>query len=363
MKGYPPSEKGVRRGCWVTNPFYKRGTHWEGANRMEYSIQELVKKIDCWRFWGYCLVASYQYYRICATFMIKRQRWVDVHRHLTRLFPEGESTPPQEVLMRLRSRRRPLPTICEESASEDEDERESVGSRAPGTETDVLSDTPAHGPGRVTTDPSLQELGTASRQLGSADDVTFAGAGACASGTGDALDVFLELSPVDGSQECPQMVTGQGATSSLTDLVDDEAKCIVCLHGAEDEASVNEDMPSAVRYILETTTRLIREMGEYVPYPSGMHWLDCCHQPIHMTCMIRSFYRMEEWKCLHCRRTLASGLWGPIENVKIDPSLWPPSTFQNLDAFVQRRLTLTDHELFHLMQTWDEEEEDVLIGL
>ena len=158
------------------------------------------------------------------------------------------------------------------------------------------------------------------------------------------------------------MVIGQGATSSLTDLVDDEAKCIVCLHGAEDEASVNEDMPSAVRYILETTTRLIHEMGEYVPYPSGIHWLACCHQPIHVTCMIRSFYRMEEWKCPHCRRMLASGLWGPIENVKIDPSLWPPGTFQNLDAFVQRRLTLTDHELFHLMQTWDEEEEDVLIG-
>ena len=71
---------------------------------MEYnSIQELVKKIDCWRFWGYCLVASYQYYRICATFMIKRQRWADVHRHLRRLFPEGESTSPQEVLARLRS--------------------------------------------------------------------------------------------------------------------------------------------------------------------------------------------------------------------------------------------------------------------
>ena len=33
-----------------------------------------------------------------------------------------------------------------------------------------------------------------------------------------------------------------------------------------------------------------------------------------------------------------------------------------LDAFVQRRLTLRDLELFHLMQTWDEEEEDVLIG-
>ena len=255
----------------------------------------------------------------------------------------------------------PLPTIREESASEDEDERESMGSRAPGTETDVLSDTPAHGPGRVTTDPSLQDLGTASRQLGSADDVTFVGARACASGTRDALDVFFGLSPVDGSKECPQMVIGQDATSSLTDLVDDEAKCIVCLHGAEDEASVNEDMPSAVRWILETTTRLIRDMGEYVEYPSEMHWLDCWHQPIHVTCMIRFFYRMEEWKCPHCRRMLASGLWGPTENVKIDSSLWP-ARFQDVDAFVQRRLTLTDHELFHLMQTWDEEEEDVLIG-
>ena len=238
-------------------------------------IEDLIKKIDCWRFWGYCLVASYQYYRICATFMIKRQRWADVHRHLGRLFPDGESGgvgASQESSTRLtgdrdvddvargvavlfpsRSSPRPwaglchLPTIREESTSEDEDKRESMGSRAPGTETDVLSDTPTQGPGRVRTDPSLQDLGTASRQLGSADDVTFVGAGACASGTGDAIDVFFGLSPVDGSQECPQMVTGQGATSSLTDLVDDEAKCIVCLHGAEDEASVNEAMPSAVR--------------------------------------------------------------------------------------------------------------------
>ena len=138
--------------------------------------------------------------------------------------------------------------------SEDEDERESMESRAPRTETDVLLDTPAHGPGRVTTDPSIQDMGTVSWQLGSPDDVTLTGAGACASGTGNALDVFLGLLPVDGSQECPKMVIGQGVTSSLTDLVD-EAMCIICLHGPEDEASVNEDMPSAVRWILETTTR------------------------------------------------------------------------------------------------------------
>ena len=118
----------------------------------------------------------------------------DVARGVAVLFPSRSSPRPWSGLC-------PLPTICEESASEDEDERESMGSRAPRTETDVLSDTPAHGPGRVTTDPSLQDLGTASRQLGSIDDITFIGAGVCASGTGDALDVVLGLSTDDnGSQ-------------------------------------------------------------------------------------------------------------------------------------------------------------------
>ena len=109
--GYPPFEKVVRRGCWVTNPFIK-GAH-TGKERTAWNvyIEDLIKKIDCWHFWGYCLVASYQYYRICAIFMIKRQRWADVHRHLRRLFPEGESTTPQEVLERLRSRRGALRKI------------------------------------------------------------------------------------------------------------------------------------------------------------------------------------------------------------------------------------------------------------
>ena len=96
----------------------------------------------------------------------------DVARGVAVLFPSRSSPRPWAGLC-------PLPTIREESASEDEDERESVGSRAPGTETDVLSDTPAHGPGCVTTDPWLQDLGTASRQLGTTDDVTFVGTGAC----------------------------------------------------------------------------------------------------------------------------------------------------------------------------------------
>ena len=170
----------------------------------------------------------------------------DVARRVAVLFPSRWSPRPCSGLC-------PLPTIREESASEDEDERESMGSRAQGYQTDVLLDTPSYGPGRVTTDPSIQDMGNASRQLGSADDVMFVGAGACASGTGDALDVFIGLSPVDGSQECPKMVIGHGATSSLTDLVD-EAMCIVSLHGAEDEASVNEEMPSVGRCASSTQT-------------------------------------------------------------------------------------------------------------
>ena len=74
-------------------------------------IEDLIKKFGCWRFWGYCLVASYQYYRICTTFRIRRLRWAGVHSELARVFPLGESTTPQEVLGRLSSRRRALRKI------------------------------------------------------------------------------------------------------------------------------------------------------------------------------------------------------------------------------------------------------------
>ena len=107
----------------------------------------------------------------------------DVARGVAVLFPSRSSPLPCSGLC-------PLPAIREESASEDEDEREWVGSRASGAETGILSDTPAQGLGRITVDPSIQDIGNASRQLGSADDVTLPEAGACASGTGDALDVF-----------------------------------------------------------------------------------------------------------------------------------------------------------------------------
>ena len=106
----------------------------------------------------------------------------DVARGVAGLFPSRSSPRPCSGLC-------PLPAIREESASEDEDEREWVGSRASEAERDILPDTPAHGLGRITADPSIQDIGNASRQLGSADDVTLAEAGACASGTGDALDV------------------------------------------------------------------------------------------------------------------------------------------------------------------------------
>ena len=122
---------------------------------------------------------------------------------------------------------RSLFTICEEIASEDEEERESMGSRAPGTKTTVLSDTSSHDPVRATSDPTLQGMENASRQLGSEDDVAYAGAGASASGTGGASDVFHGSNV--GSQGSPEMVMWQGATSDLTELVD-EAECILCLH-------------------------------------------------------------------------------------------------------------------------------------
>ena len=252
---------------------------------------------------------------------------------------------------------RELFAIGEENTSEDESERESVGSGASGTETIVLPDTSTHGTGGHTTDQTVQGLGSPSGQLGSEDDdVIIVGTGTSASGTDGAQNVLLGPS-MDRLQECPALVMARGTSTNQSDLtgVVDQAECIICLHRAEDESVVNEDMPSAVRWILEMTRRIMEEMDAPVQYPSGMHWLHCCHQPVHVTCLVRTFYRTPEWKCPHCRRTLASCLWGPINKVQIDPSLWP-GRFQDVDEFLQRRLVLTDDEITQLMRTWNKEE-------
>lgn len=122
-------------------------------------------------------------------------------------------------------------TIGEESALEDESERESVGSRASGTETIVLPDTTAHRAGGRTTDQTVQSLGNPSGQLGSADDVTVVGAGTSAAGTDGARNVLLRPS-MDGSQECTELVMARGTTTNQSDLTDmvDQADCIICLH-------------------------------------------------------------------------------------------------------------------------------------
>ena len=60
---------------------------------------------------------------------------------------------------------------------------------------------------------------------------------------------------------------------------------------------------------------------------------------------------------------LTSGLWGPIDKVQIDPSLWP-GCFQDVDEFLQRGLVLTDDEMMQLMRAWNEDDdlqEDFLI--
>ena len=117
---------------------------------------------------------------------------------------------------------RELFTIGEGSASEDESEGESVGSRTSRTETVVLPDIPLERVGCLTTDQTVQSLESPSEQLGSDDDFTIVGAGTSASGTDDAQDVLLGPS-VDGSQECLELVMARGTSENqlgLTDVVD-----------------------------------------------------------------------------------------------------------------------------------------------
>lgn len=86
-----------------------------------------------------------------------------------------------------------------------------MGSRAQGTETDVLLDATPHGPGLVTADETLQDLGSASRQLGFPDDVALVGARSSASETSDVQDDFLRSSSIYGLQESSEMVMERGA--------------------------------------------------------------------------------------------------------------------------------------------------------
>ena len=76
------------------------------------------------------------------------------------------------VLSPSRSSHRPCPgvrqllSIHDKSTLKDESVRESMGSRAPKTETDVLSDTISHSPGSVTTDQTFTRPGKCIEAVG-----------------------------------------------------------------------------------------------------------------------------------------------------------------------------------------------------
>ena len=151
-----------------------------------------------------------------------------------RFFPEEESTTPKEVLWRPESRRRAQrkvatwmshppcpglrqpPIICAESVSEDEGEVESIGPRAPGTETDVLSDT---GPQALAVLRRIKRYKTWEAHRGSWGPLmTSRLLEHSASGTSDAREDCLR-SAIDGSQQCPEMAMARAATKNRLDLI------------------------------------------------------------------------------------------------------------------------------------------------
>ena len=234
-----------------------------------------------------------------------------------------------------------------------------MGTSAPGVETTLLPGPRTNGSDRDSSDPTIQALGSASGRVGSHDDVPLVETECSVSGTEDA-PIPVSGRVGTGSSTGAEVGVARGESGKRENQAEVPAhvvaptECVVCLHQESEEESVNEDMPGAVRWIMEATRRLMEEMGCHNKYPRGFHWLHCCRQPIHVTCMVRSVYRSPEWKCPHCRRTLASGLWGPSHQVYIDPTLWP-GRFQDMDEFLQSRLTLTDTEMTQMLEVWDEE--------
>ena len=116
-------------------------------------------------------------------------------------------------------------------------------------------------------------------------------------------------------------------------------ECVICLQLEEEDES---SLSGTVQWILRRTRDLMHDMG-YAEH-KGMHRMHCCRQPVHASCLARTYEAVDVWKCPYCRRVLAQGLLGPFCKIHIDPVLWQGPK-EELYEIVQRALVYTDEDM------------------
>ena len=116
-------------------------------------------------------------------------------------------------------------------------------------------------------------------------------------------------------------------------------ECVICLQLEEEDES---SLSGTVQWILRRTRDLMHDMG--YAEQKGMHRMHCCRQPVHVSCLARTYEAVDIWKCPYCRRVLAQGLLGPFCKIHIDPVLWQGPK-EELYEIVQRALVYTDEDM------------------
>ena len=238
-----------------------------------------------------------------------------------------------------------LCSLGEESQTDTEEEIEPLAMGAPGTSPIVRSDSPSVGDGSGSSVTASQADGDGTGCVGHGHDspVVKMVVGRAAAQESDLF--FPDSTGVVGHRGDIGGVESGGCTgSSQADASAPSLdECIICLQLEEEEEST---MSSTVQWILRRTRDLMAEMG-YSEH-KGMHRMHCRRQPVHVSCLARTYEAVDVWKCPHCRRVLAKGLLGPFCNIHIDPVLWPGNR-QELYEIVQKALVYTDEDMHVLI--------------
>ena len=234
-----------------------------------------------------------------------------------------------------------LCSLGEESQTDTEEEIESLAMGASRTSPIVRSDLPSVGDGSGSPVTASQAVGDTTGCVGHGHDspvVKMVVGGAAVKGS----DLFFpDTTGVVGHGGDIEVVENGGCTgSSQADASAPSLdEWIICLQLEEEEEST---MSGTVQWILRRTRNLMAEMG-YSEH-KGMHRMHCCRQPVHVSCLARTYEPVDVWKCPYCRRILAKGLLGPFNNIHIDPVMWQGNR-QELYEIVQKALVYADEDM------------------
>ena len=238
-----------------------------------------------------------------------------------------------------------LCSLGDESQTDTEEEIEPLAVVASGTSPIVRPDPPSVGDSSGSPVTASQAPGDGTGCVGHGHDSPVVKVDVGRAAVKESGHFFYDTSGMVGHGGDIGMVGSGGCAGSSQAAASAPSldECVICLQLEEEEEST---MSSTVQWILRRTRDLMAEMG--YERSEGMHRMHCCRQPVHVSCLARTYEAVDVWKCPYCRRVLAQGLLGPFCNIHIDPVLWQGNR-QELYEIVQKALVYADEDMHVLI--------------